>query len=457
MNQIFYNTSGESVSVIRFYSDYEVIGSTFTPFNGFDDEFINMFDRNSKISFYYGKGKYIINGNKIEFDLKSVVGTIKYRGTINSPKEIILSVESKINGHKSIKKYYTDDYFPEKNEQLEITSNTYPIVLIPNKILTAIMNKVSDEIIYKKLNINPPKLEKIQEPVFPEDHKYIKKKKIKYNGDGCAAIVFLQMIIFFAAVIFSSLKHENFVIAIILLVFVILFATNLGKFKTITDDKRVDLSNEEFEILKKEYFKKLNDVRNLNNDLENDYNNKKQNIELKIKNERDDIAIREYYISLQPASEAVKHNENVKRGKTEIMFLEKLLQKFGNQIRVDVSPSINSQFYFPDYVFVCNKTGLHIDIEIDEPYTFSEKLPIHYKDSTDNDRNCYFLDMNWVVIRFSEKQIIQETEKCIEVIENTIKALHNKSELIVYTLKPDNRWSYEEALVMSYNNFRNQY
>ena len=65
--------------------------------------------------------------------------------------------------------------------------------------------------------------------------------------------------------------------------------------------------------------------------------------------------------------------------------------------------------------------------------------------------------MNWIVIRFSEKQILQDTEKCIEVIENTIKAIHNKSELIVYTLKPDNRWSYEEALIMANNNARNKY
>ena len=443
--------------MIRFYSDYDVICSTFKNFKGFDDEFIKKFDKNSNKIFLWSKGKYNINENRIEFDLESVLGTVKYKGTINTPNEIVLSVESLINGHKSIQRYYTADYYPKLNERLEITSNTYPIVLIPNKIRIAILYKVPDEIIRKYLNINPPKLEKIQEPFFPKKYKYIKRKKIKYYGDGCAAIIFLQMLITFLVLFFYSVKDENYIISLIFLLIVIVFASNLGTFKTITVDKQVNLSNEEYEILKKEYWTKIDDVRNKNIELEKEFNSKKQNIELIIKNKKDEITIKEYYKSLKPTSEAVKQNGISQRGNAEIMLLEKLLHKFGNQIRVDVAPDSNSKFYIPDYVFICNKTGLHIDIEIDEPYTFSEKIPKHYTDSNDDERNSFYLEMNWIVIRFSEKQILQDTEKCIEVIENTIKAIHNKSELIVYTLKPDNRWSYEEALIMANNNARNKY
>ncbi len=54
------------------------------------------------------------------------------------------------------------------------------------------------------------------------------------------------------------------------------------------------------------------------------------------------------------------------------------------------------------------------------------------------------------------KTNIQETENCIKVIENTITALQNKSDIIDTDLTKEKKWSYEEALVMSYNNTRNE-
>jgi len=457
MNKIFYNTNGDSISVIRFYSDKEVIGSTFGNFEEFDDKFIKMFDKNGLMSYLWSKGKYIITSNKIEFDLTSNHGTVKYYGKFNSDKELVLSSESLINGHKSTRRYNTIDCFPENNEQLSISDNFYPIILIPNKIQTAILNEVADEKIYKHLNITLPKLEKLKEPSFPNSYKYVKKEKTEYVGDGCMAIAHIPMVVFFAIMFFYSLGKTNIILTLIFLGGAILLGANLGKFKTKTIDERIDLSNEEFEKLKAKYREDLKKIRDKNIELEKEYNLNKENIELRIKNTKQDIALKEYYQSLKPTSEVIRHKENIKRGKTELMFLDRLFKKFGSQIKVDIAPDINSQFYFPDFAFICNKTGLHIDIEIDEPYSFIEKLPIHHTESNDNERNKFFLEKNWLVIRFSEKQIIQETENCIKVIENTITALQNKSDIIDTDLTKEKKWSYEEALVMSYNNTRNEY
>ena len=35
-------------------------------------------------------------------------------------------------------------------------------------------------------------------------------------------------------------------------------------------------------------------------------------------------------------------------------------------------------YYYPDFTFICDETRLHIDIEIDEPYSLPDKKPIHY-------------------------------------------------------------------------------
>tara|TARA_R110002012_G_scaffold319996_1_gene542059 strand:+ start:1224 stop:2597 length:1374 start_codon:yes stop_codon:yes gene_type:complete len=457
MNKIFYNTNGESVSVIRFYSDNDVIGSSFSNLDKLDGNFIKLFDKNASRSYLWSKGNYEIIDNKISFYLKSKYATVKYQGKLNSNNELILHIESLTNGHKSFSRYSSINEFPKINEQVNVTKDFYPTILIPNKISTAILNSVSDKDIYTSLNINIPKLEKLEEPSIPNSYKYVKKEKTEYVGDGCIGIASIPIAILFVIMFIYSIGKVHIALTIFFLIGAIGQISYLFNFKSKTIEEKINLPVQEYKKLKENYRQRLEEIKKKNIELEKEYNLKKKNIELSIKNKKNALAIKEYYKSLSVKSEVVRHNENIKRGKTELMFLDKLYKKFGNQIKVDISPNIDSQFYFPDFVFICNKTGLHIDIEIDEPYSFSEKKPTHHTESKDNERNRFFLDNNWIIIRFSERQIIQESEKCVEVIENTIIALHKKSELINYTLKQDNRWSYEEALVMSYNNVRNEY
>ncbi|WP_304144639.1 hypothetical protein [Mesoflavibacter zeaxanthinifaciens] len=457
MKKIFYNTDGESVSVIRFYSNNEVIGSSFTNLNKLDENFLKMFDKNTSMSYLWSKGVHEIIDNKLSFSLKSKYATIKYTGELNSNNELILHVESLSNGHKSIKRYSPINQFPKRNEQVFVTKDFYPTILIPNKISTAILNNISDKDLYKSLNIDIPKLKKIDIPSKPNPYKYVKKEKTEYVGDGCIGIASIPVAIIFVIMFIYSIGKAHIALTVFFLIGAIGQISYLFNFKSKIIEEKIYLTDEEYEKLKKKYTQKLEQIRKENIKLEEEYYLKKKNIELNIKNKKVDYALKEYLKTLRVKSNVIRHNKNIKRGKTELMFLDMLYKKFGDQIKVDIYPSCNSKFYFPDFVFICKKTGLHIDIEIDEPYSFSEKKPIHHTESDDEDRNTFFLENNWVVIRFSERQVIQQTEKCLEVIENTILALHKKSEEIKYTLKQDNRWTYEEALVMSYNNIRNEY
>lgn len=113
--------------------------------------------------------------------------------------------------------------------------------------------------------------------------------------------------------------------------------------------------------------------------------------------------------------------------------------------------------YYPDFTFICRNTELHIDIEIDEPYSINDKTPIHYIDSTDDERNNWFLNENWCIIRFSEKQIILEPDKCINLIESVVSNILNRNLKFEYDLIKDKKWSYEESLVMALKNSRHDY
>lgn len=74
-------------------------------------------------------------------------------------------------------------------------------------------------------------------------------------------------------------------------------------------------------------------------------------------------------------------------GKSEARFENYLKKHFGNNILKKVTVNFYADYpYTPDFVFIDPDTKLHIDIEIDEPYTFNGKKPIHclwdYKQQT---------------------------------------------------------------------------
>lgn len=160
---------------------------------------------------------------------------------------------------------------------------------------------------------------------------------------------------------------------------------------------------------------------------------------------------------LKPNIYALKKTTNEKRGKSELFFLTRLYERFSSQIQVDVVPAKSKNPFQPDFVLICGDTGFHINIEIDEPYSVDNGKPIHHDRTTDEDRNTFFLEINWGIIRFTERQIIENSEECISLIQNVVDAVKNKQNYFEHNVPLQKKWSYEEALIMSNNAFRNTY
>ncbi|EKQ71206.1 hypothetical protein OsccyDRAFT_0058 [Leptolyngbyaceae cyanobacterium JSC-12] len=153
------------------------------------------------------------------------------------------------------------------------------------------------------------------------------------------------------------------------------------------------------------------------------------------------------------------------KGHSEIQFEQDLWQYFPNRIHTGLMmprPG-HDQPYVPDFAYIDPILNLYIDIEVDEPYTHNTRQPLHYADSEkDQQRNQFFLEAGWIVIRFSELQVVKMPMSCCKVIASTIASITQDNTLMnpfrqVPTLKPEQRWSYEEAQHMIKTAYREQY
>ena len=99
-------------------------------------------------------------------------------------------------------------------------------------------------------------------------------------------------------------------------------------------------------------------------------------------------------------------------------------------------------YYYPD-IIVSDGKGVLFDIEIDEAYSLETKEPIHYLRSqlgdqeqkwisVDNDRNKAFAQDGWIVLRFSETQVMSHPEECAKTISELYSCLHDYSKFAEY-------------------------
>lgn len=122
--------------------------------------------------------------------------------------------------------------------------------------------------------------------------------------------------------------------------------------------------------------------------------------------------------------------------------------------------------YHPDFIFFESDSGLYIDVEIDEPYS-SRGLPTHYRQpdgtAADAERNRYFLDKGWVVLRFAESQIVLYPEECCKFLARLVFQLTGKDEYWKqwsYTqpqLPLVQQWTKEQAEMMCIEHYRASY
>lgn len=124
-------------------------------------------------------------------------------------------------------------------------------------------------------------------------------------------------------------------------------------------------------------------------------------------------------------------NQDYKKGTSHNYFKSFLLESFGEDIVESASinntkyssyQQNNFNLYITDFAYIDKYINLKIDIEIDEPYTFDKKQPIHLNDQ---DRNNFFNENNWVVVRFAEEQVVRHPEMCCEYIRSIINCFYS--------------------------------
>lgn len=153
-----------------------------------------------------------------------------------------------------------------------------------------------------------------------------------------------------------------------------------------------------------------------------------------------------------------------RQGVSEQRFLQYLQQYFEEVVQAAEFKIPSSQrSYSADFTVIHTPSGLGIDVEIDEPYAGKSKKPTHCCDAdSDMRRNQLFLEWNWIVVRFTEKQVVQAPLSCCKFLAQAIafvtgdrsylKQLETEPDLL--SVKP---WTTREARAMAKRNYRLTY
>ena len=142
------------------------------------------------------------------------------------------------------------------------------------------------------------------------------------------------------------------------------------------------------------------------------------------------------------------------QGVSEGFFLSSLKQYFGDKVNFpDGVFTIKGNFYeyTPDIVYRDPETDLTIDIEIDEPYAGNTKEPHHCNDDgRDRRRDDFFLERNWVVIRFAEEQVVKYPVACAYHLDKVIYRLSGlRHDVPAEKLPPIPTWDSLESTSMA--------
>lgn len=110
-------------------------------------------------------------------------------------------------------------------------------------------------------------------------------------------------------------------------------------------------------------------------------------------------------------------------GASEIVFKQVLERHFPGRVQTQLRFPIDGTdySYSIDFAILFDEIGLAIDCEIDEPYAYNSRKPTHCVDQPqDSQRNSFFLEGNWIVIRFGEEQVVRYPESCCKQIASAI-------------------------------------
>jgi hypothetical protein len=167
--------------------------------------------------------------------------------------------------------------------------------------------------------------------------------------------------------------------------------------------------------------------------------------------------------NLSPLILPSKSNESTKLGASEFEFGLILKKYFDPDIfsQQQLLPLNHKVAYSADFLFVEPNTNLHIDLEIDEPFTLLTNQPIHCV-GMDDYRNKCFVEANWIVLRFAEEQVKSQPQRCLRVLANVIyQYTNNDSWRLLFQdverLTPLWQWTTKQSHKLLKGNYRNRY
>ncbi|MDL2228572.1 hypothetical protein LJC30_06775 [Odoribacter sp. OttesenSCG-928-L07] len=317
-----------------------------------------------------------------------------------------------------------------------------------------------------------------------------------YWSGGCAIVLCFFIIPIIWAILFgvySATKEEPtsifanitiFILALILGFAIILLIISVfdwewpivksdNKYKKYTIEEKENIKKSMIEDELKKYEEKLKRYQQDLTDYEN-YNEKykalieQYNIEFetwqkKLNKNYISIFNTEFYNWIRKINSTnfTRSKNNPKKGYSENTFFIQLYNLFPDKIKIDTC----LEYYFPDITIKIN--NVLIDIEIDEPYDYITKQEIHYLDddgiSIDEKRDEYFLENNWFVLKFTERQIVKQKSICVEIVKCIVDFIESgnidylEKYLELSTIIKEKKWTKEDARAMVIMNVRDDY
>lgn len=167
---------------------------------------------------------------------------------------------------------------------------------------------------------------------------------------------------------------------------------------------------------------------------------------------------------IQPSNKVAT---DAQKGVSEKHFERYLTKYFSDILYPSYEFNLNDEYkYSSDFTLIL-ANEISLIIEIDEPYEGKSKAPTHCIDvDKDYNRDLFFVNGNWIVIRFSEFQACAYPTECCYFIARTIDNLIqpiNPSESLGWQFKGvdklpmDRRWTSAQAAYMAKVDYRLEY
>jgi hypothetical protein len=315
----------------------------------------------------------------------------------------------------------------------------YPMTFYP-ECLTEILDR------FKKPQLNNNHTFCL-EPIsicIPKIHYYGQLKLIQFYLGSITVIIFVFSIT--VSLLFS------YTVGIFIFLFNILFFISYLIVQIYEQNLKKDLRQIEQKITSRKYFIKQ---------LKNNTNNSKSNTVflLNTLDKRDSI----YDFNI---------NDDAEKGFSEAYFLSYLNKWFPYPWRIiEHCQFEDEQGYTPtaDFILINDDLKLAVDLEIDEPYSFKESLPIHLvEDPKYIYRDKFFLKLGYIVIRFAEYQIAKHPDYCCLHIARVLNQFLDRDTKIalpnsinIEPLTPQEwkvkTWTQRESQIMADNHIRDTY